>query len=1139
MKKKCIWHTEPFPCFTKTWKIMRLSVFFLFVIVAQSWALDSYSQVTRLSLDMKGARVIDVLGEIENKTEFFFLFNQKLLDVERRVDIEVRQRKIEDILNELFAGTNVNYLVMNRQIVLTTAQPGSEEYRQQTTVQQQEQVTGKVTDSFGQPLPGVTVVIKGTVTGTITNANGNYSLGNLTPDATLVFSFLGMRMQEIVVGGQALINVIMEVDAIGIEEVVAVGYGTQRKADLTGAVSTVKTEKLTISPVASTHNTLVGQIPGLVSRQLNGEPGKDAASLSIRGFGAALIIVDGVERQFNTIDPNSIESVTVLKDASAAIYGARAGNGVILVTTKRGKTGEPNFQLNSSYSLQGFTNFAKPYNAGQYTEMWLEAEKNDRVPEANWRFSEANVQKYYDGTDPRYPNTNWFDVMVRDWSPQQQHNLSMQGGNDKIKYYGMLGTMTQEGFVKTGDHVFNRYNVVSNIDAEITENLSASLNLSVINSNLVAPLRSYQSGTDNRNIYFQDLFVTQPVYPASYPDPTKIPATNAAFHPSASADINIAGYRKNRVTESNMSGGLEYKTPFLKGLKAEVFVNYVQRDVKTKDWEKSYTAYTYDYDTDIYTPVKAGGVTSLSQGVNWNSTLTGQFSLQYNNTFKKHKISALALYEVIDTKGEGIGGSRRNYLSTAIDQLFAGGTVDQQITGSASEFGRIGYIGRTNYSFAQKYLLQVTARYDASPKFAPDNRWGFFPSVSAGWRISEEAFMKSIEKIENLKLRLSYSNTGYDATGNFQYLSGYQLGQGVLFGNSSIPGLYSTGLANPNIFWEEMTIYNAGLDFAFFKSKLYGEFDIFYRQRNGLLATRIGSLPNTFGASLPAENLNDQSNRGFELMLGTQGNKRDFTYNIEGNISWTRAKWDKFDEPEYTDPDDIRIKKQTGKWLGRQFGFKSDGLFTSQEEIDAHPLDQDNRGNVTIRPGDIKFVDISGPEGVPDGKLDWRDHYEMGGSDVPQIFFGLYSTLQYKNLDFVFLLQGATRSTLRVNPERYTGTTGVQEAYKGRWTPEDNRADARFPLRSLNQANNNRLSDFWIVDGSYARLKSASLGYTMPSSFLSKKGIDKIRFSVSGTNLFTIDKATALGIDPETPNGGAGFYYPPQRTISFGLNLIF
>jgi TonB-linked SusC/RagA family outer membrane protein len=1025
-------------------------------------------------------------------------------------------------------------------LVLVTVISSLNAFGTQTDGQQQRSVSGKVTDSGGQILPGVTIVVKGTTQGTITNDDGFYSLTNIPDGSTLQFSFIGMRTQEINIGKQTTINVEMEVDAIGIEEVVAVGYGTLRRGEVTGAVATVSSEKLNISPVASANNLLVGQVPGLVSRQTSGEPGKDAASLNIRGFGGALIIVDGIERSFNDIDPNSIESITVLKDAAAAVYGARAGNGVILVTTKRGVEGEPQFQLNSSLAYQGFTDWPKTLSAGQYTQLWLETQKGDGVPEQNWTFTEEEVQKYHDGTDPRYPNTNWFDVLVRKWSPQQQHNLSMRGGTKEIKYYAMFGTLSQEGFVKTGDHQYNRYNLLSNVDAKLSDNLSASINISIINSNLVAPIRSYTGGGDARNIMFQDLIVVQPMYPAYYPDRTKIPDVNLAFNPIAFSSIDIGGYRKRRLTESSMSGSLDYNIPFIEGLKANAFVNYLQIDIKNKTWTKQQTTYRYDWDNDVYTPV-IKAQTALNQGTNANYTLTGQFSLHYRNSFAKHNISALALYEIIDQYGEGISGGRRNYLTSSIDYLYAGGQENQTISGNANEFGRIGYVGRVNYNYDHKYLLQLTARYDASPKFAPDNRWGFFPSVSAGWRISEESFLRDNSTIDNLRLRLSHSKSGFDATGNFQYLSGYELGQGVIFGNSVIPALFTTGLANPDIFWEEMTQTNAGIDFAFFGERFFGELDAFYRLREGMLATRVGSLPNTFGASLPAENLNSQSNRGFELMLGTRGRARSFRYNVEGNISWQRAYWEHFEEPEYTDHDDIRIRMQTGQKVGRQFGWLSDGLFTSQEEIDAHPLNQDNRGNVTIKPGDVKYVDISGPDGVPDGRLDWRDWVELGGSETPEIFFGLTSLLEYKNFDLKFLLQGATRSTIRIQPERYVRpNVAAANIIDQRWTPENNRADARFPRTTFAPANNNKFSDFWAIDGTYIRLKMATFGYSLPAALLNQYGINAVRLSISGTNLFTIaPEAKKLGIDPESPSGGATLYYTSQRTFSFNLSLSF
>lgn len=1002
-----------------------------------------------------------------------------------------------------------------------------------TFVFSQQKIIGTVQDNEGTLLPGVNVFIKNSQIGSSTDFDGKFEI-SANIGQILIFSSLGFDTLEHKIKSPNL-NITLSESLDELNEVVVVGYGTQKKSDLTGAVTSIDGSQLTTSPVASTNNSLVGRIPGLVSRQTSGEPGKDAASLNIRGFGQALIIVDGIQRSLNDIDPNSIESISVLKDASAAIFGARAGNGVILVTTKRGKDSKTKINFNTSYGLQGFTDFPRPYNSGQFTELWLEAQKNDGIPESRWTYTPEEVQKYYDGTDPKYPNTDWFDVAVRDWSPQQNNNISIEGGNENVNYYALLGLLDQEGFVYTGDHKFKRYNVIANVDSKISETLKASINFSVINSNLTSPQRSYNSGADNRNVYFQDLFTTRPFYPSSYPDPTKIPFTGGLYNPVANASIDVSGYRKRLISKVNVAGGLEYNFPSISGLSTKIFLNYLQNFERNKTFVKTFTTYTYDYDNDVYTPRSGGQPTTLQQNSIDSGVLTTQFSLNYDNTFNSHNVSALALLEIIDNKSDTFEGSRINFVTNTIDQLFAGGDEGQYVSGFASEFGRVSYVGRINYSYADKYLLQASARYDASPKFSPENRWGFFPSISLGWRISNEKFLKNSSTIENLKLRASVSKSGYDNIGNFQYLSGFELVDGVIFGGSSIPGLRSTGIANPNLFWEKLTTYNVGLNFGLFSNKLYGELDIFNRKRIGILGTRIASSPNTFGAALPVENLNEQTAKGYEIVLGTQGSSGDFSYKVEGNFSRTRTKWDKFDEPDYTDPDDIRIKKKTGNWANRLFGWKTDGLFTSQEEIDNYPLDQDNRGNSSIRPGDIKYVDVSGPDGIPDGRLDWRDQVQIGRSVVPEIYFGFNSSIKYKNFDMDFLLQGAANATIRVSPAIYINQAfGPQIVYNNHWSEDNNDPNARFPRRSFRRANSVKKSDFWTVDGSYLRLKALSLGYTVPTNNL----IQSLRISVSGTNLFTISEAAKFGVDPEvTPDGGAGFYYPVQRVFSVNLNL--
>ena len=1120
--------------------IMRLFVFFMSLTIFGINTSNSFSQEKVIIEEDQLSSVDEVFKIIKKQTSYRFIYPKKAFKKAPKIHLKKGELTVQELLILSLKGKNFEFVVKDdnsifiNKIKLTI---NDDDIRKPL----QKIVSGTIVDIAGVPLPGANVLEKGTTNGAQSDFDGKFTLNVSSEDLTLIVSYLGFLTQEIKVSEQTNIDIVLLEDVASLNEVVVIGYGTQKKADVTGAVSTIKNERLTISPIASTSNSLVGQIPGLVSRQTSGEPGKDGANISIRGFGESLVIVDGVQRSFNDLDPNSIESITVLKDGSAAIFGARAGNGVILVTTKRGNNEKMKLQLNSSYSLQGFANFPEPLSAGQWTELWLESEINDG--RSTLTFTEEDVQKYYEGTDPEYPSTNWFDVGVRDWSPQINNNISVRGGNDKLSYYGLLGMISQEGFVKTGDHVFNRYNVISNVDANISENLKVSMNLSIINSDLIAPQRSSTNDNtgDGRNLYFQDLFTTEPIHPSSYPDPTKIPNTDSPYNPIANASIDIAGYRERRITNTNIAGVIEYKTPFLDGLTAKLLVNHVQNDLRNKAFIKSFETYNYDYENDVYTPVVSGEPTSLTQSYQNNTVLTTQISLNYKKEFGKHKLSLLALYESIDDKEERFSGSRTNFLTTSIDQLFAGGSEDQNITGTAAEFGRISYVSRFDYSYDKKYLLQLSARYDASAKFAPENRWGFFPSALLGWRISEESFLKENPTINNLKLRLSYSRLGFDDVGNFQFLSGFDInGTGVIFGNEVIPGLASTGLANPNISWEELTIYNIGLDFGLFSNKVTGEFNLFYRDRKGILATRIGSLPNTFGltaSTLPEENINEQSNRGFEFVLGTRGSSGNFKYTIDSNISWTRAKWEKFDEPEFTDPNDIRIRQNTGNWVNRMIGFKSDGLFTSQEEIDNHAV-QDNAMNLTLRPGDIKYVDISGPDGIPDGIIDDKDRTLIGRSAVPEIFFGLFSNLQYKNFDLSFLIQGATNSTLRVTPTLYISPRfGTPEVYRDRWTPANNNSNARFPRRTGSVNNNNKLSDFWTVDGTYARLKTLSLGYTLTEV----PGFDKIRLSVSGTNLFTIDKgASELGIDPEIPGGGpGGFYYPPQRTFSLNINLAF
>jgi TonB-linked SusC/RagA family outer membrane protein len=491
------------------------------------------------------------------------------------------------------------------------------------------------------------------------------------------------------------------------------------------------------------------------------------------------------------------------------------------------------------------------------------------------------------------------------------------------------------------------------------------------------------------------------------------------------------------------------------------------------------------------------------------------------------------LFEGIDFKEDWFSASRDNFLSPAVEQLYAGDNSTAKNNGSASENGRMSYVGRVNYSYKDKYMLEATLRADASAKFSPAKKWGYFPSILAAWRISEEAFMKNANYLDNLKLRMSYGQSGNDNVVNFQYLSGYLLrsNAGYLIGDNPMKAIYPSVIPNPNLSWEEIEIIGTGIDFSFLNRKLYGEADVFYRKRTGIPGTKQSTLPSTFGASLPQENINSMNNRGFELMIGTSFNVNDFIFDISGNVAWSRDKWLHYEEPEYTDPDDIRIRKVSGNWTDRLFGYKSDKLFGSQAEIDALTFQQDNNNNTTLRPGDVRYINTNG-----DDRLDWRDQVGLGAR-FPHWTMGFNVNAKYRNFDLTALFQGAFAYYTDVWLLRSIRVYS-EEVYNLRWTEEQNNTDALIP-RMGGSGLNGEASDYRYKEAGYLRLKNASLGYNIPKALLNRVYMEQVRICLSGTNLLTFDRLKKYHIDPEAPFGNAGYYYPQQRTLSIGINVSF
>ncbi len=1005
----------------------------------------------------------------------------------------------------------------------------------QISHQQKTAIKGKVIDSNGEPIIGATVVEQSESTnGTITDIYGAFSLV-VNTNAVLNITYIGYAPQKVnATPGKEIIVTLVEDQKI-LDEIIVVGYGQQRVSTVTGSVSQIRTEKITTAPQSNVSNLLAGQLPGLITKQTSGIPGADDSSLNIRGFGTPLVIVDGIETSINNLDANQIETISILKDGAASIYGARAGRGVILVTTKRGKQSKPTVSVNSSLTWQGSTKVIKPASSAERAQhevnKWIYA---GNAPE-DAPFSPEEIQKFKDGTDPKYLNTDWFDASIRRFAPQQNHNVSLTGGTEAVKYYGYFGYNTQETILKKNGGNYDRYNFQVNLDAKISERISMLMDLQHFREQ-----RFYPSGADgvatNSNFWRDLIYAADPSYALTLPDPTKAAYAGVTYgSPVWATNSDLSGYQDKRNNITQFKGEVKYDSKFISGLFAKGTVIYRENTYDQKVVKKQEDFYTYSAETDKYTLVRSSQDPQLlNRGSSVHTQIVQQYSLNYNKVINNaHNITGLFLYEQQEDKSRGFNTSRGGYKSLAIEEFIGGDTSTSSNSSSSSSEARISWIGRLNYSYMDRYLVETILRADASSRFLKGHRWGYFPSISLGWNIAKEDFMKQYDQIDNMKLRTSYGQAGNDDVAYYAYLAGYQYDATYTIGNELISALGSRALPNPLLTWEDMETYNVGLDFSLFKSKLYGEFDYYYRKRNGIPGHRINSIPSSFGATPPQENLNSMSTTGFELRLGTSGKFGDLNYDVSGNIARSRSTWQKYDEANYTDPDEIRLYKNTGKYIDRRVGYVFDGLFTSQEEIDSwdKTFAHLNNDNSSLKPGDVKYKDLNN-----DGIIDWRDQKEIGKGAEPHWTYGLHFNLQYKDFDFSALLQGAFDYTTYIN--LVSASTELQ--YKNYWNLEtNNKGDALLP-RPNGSATNDFYSDYRNHNTSYIRLKNLSLGYSVPSPLLMRVGVSKLRVYVAGTNLLTFSSLKKYGVDPEMPEGyGAGVYYPQQFTLSVGCNLTF
>lgn len=1101
-------------------KPQNLKVFAAFVLMIIIGLTNASAQGEKVTVNVKNATLKEVFNTIERQTTYRFSYRNSLLDDKKDITVSKSKAEVTEVLDIALKGRDLQYEIVSPKMIAIFKKKANASNNASKV-----KISGKVQDVNGEPIIGANVSVLGSSIGDKSDIDGNFSL-EVPSDCEIVISYIGYMAQVIGPKSGAPLTIVLKEDTKVLEEMVVVGYGSQRKGNLTGSVVAVKSDKLTTSPLANVSNALGGQLPGLIAKQQTGLPGSDGASLSIRGFDAPLIIVDGIESSLDNLDQSQIETISILKDGSASIYGARAGNGVILVTTKRGINQKPTISVNTSFTVQGITNMLKPASSGERAQMEREIHLNSGLPEDTAPWTEQDVQKFFAGNDPNYVDADWYGFLFRDWAPQQNHNVSIRGGSEKIRYYGLFAYTDQETIIKKNGGGYSRYNIQANMDADVTDDLKLTIDFAVINEDRKFSSRSLGVGGH----WWQDYYTTKPWYPTELPDADKVSYggidTGSMY---ASSNMDISGYSKRQKKETRTSATLTYSIPYVKGLELKAFINYKDYNTYGKSFSKPVTCYTYDAGLNQYNEIPIGSRTaSLSESTNRGSVMTQQYTISYNNQFAEHRLGGMVVYELIDYQDNYFSAGRQNFLTDAIDQMYAGSANAQSTSGSASEMGRTSWVSRLNYSYKDKYMIEAIFRADASAKFASNKRWGYFPSVSMGWNINQEQFMQRYDALDQLKLRASYGRSGNDNVGSFQYLTGYSIAGNYLSDGTTATMIHATGLANPNLTWEKMGILNAGVDFSVMNHALFGTAEVFYRKRTGIPGYRTSSLPFTFGAEMPQENLNDISTKGFEVSLGTSGSVAGLNYNVEGNISWSRSKWLKYDEADYTDPDQIRVYQLTGTWTDRQIGYRSAGLFTSQEEINSLPYQyQDLGGNSSLRPGDIKYVDVNN-----DGVLNWKDKVDIGPGSMPHWMYGMNASLKYKNFDMQVFFQGAFGYT--VNTDIYSSKIALSsKLYELRWTEQNNDANALAP-RLGGSSSNNWVSDYSLRDAAYLRLKNIALGYDLPKTMLNKLKLQKLRIYMAATNLFTLSNLNSYGLDPETPKM---YYYPQQRTLSVGLNI--
>lgn len=982
-----------------------------------------------------------------------------------------------------------------------------------TITQQKKAINGVVFDGgLNEPLIGANVVVKGTTNGTVTDLDGKFTL-EAAPNDILVISSIGFKSLEIKASDAAKGKITLQEDTQALDEVVVVGYGVQKKANLTGSVAHISAEAIESRSVASVSAALAGQIPGVTAIQSSGAPGSQTASITIRGTnsingGSPLVIVDGVPGSMNTIDPQDIESLTVLKDAaSSAIYGVQAANGVILITTKKGKKGDK-ARINYSGSVAWSSPVAllKFLGAGDYAMLYNEAVKNEN-PNAILPYTEEDIQNYRNGT---LPDTDWYDETFKKNALETYHNLSINGGSEKTSYNASIGYTRQDGLIDVNK--YDRFNGRISVDSDINKWLTAGLNVSGYRGTKNDGWEGYASLRQYCNRL-------APIYPVYNDD--------GSFYYSGLnnpvAHLNNTGF--TRQVDQQLNATAYAKVNILPELNVKALFS-VRNDTRNNEGFKKLLEYGTGNNT-----FNSGLREGYQKYYDWN-WYTTQVLANYNKTFGKHSLTALAGFEQIYynykyTEATRKGGGN-DELTESLNTLDKSSQTNKN---GGHETARRSYFGRVQYDFNNKYLFEANLRADASSRFPKDSRWGYFPSVSAGWRITEESFVKDadIKWLSNLNIRAGWGQTGNEELSDsdiYPSIATYAYGS-YMFGNSLYSTAYETRYVNSQLKWATVTNYEGAIEAGFLNNRLGFELAVYKKKTKDMLLYL--PVQGVLGMDAPAQNAGSMQNTGFDLSLFHNNRiNKDFSYAVNLNIAYVKNKITDMCGTEGENPDDSKYWYLEGYALGSFYGYEAIGYFNTEEE-----LANDAKRTGTEQLGDIKYRDLNN-----DGKIDAANDRKVIGKDKPSWTGGLNIALYYKDFDFSAFFQGAFDVY-----GYYTGESSyafynsgkVLERHLDRWTPENH--NASYPRITKDSQINFSTSSFWLQDASYVRLKNISLGYNIPSVLTQKIGIDKVKVYISGENLLTFSGLE--GIDPEAPASNRGAYYGNVKKVSLGLKVSF